>query len=426
MTDPMHPRRVVGRLRALLSGRATPQRLRRLGALLVIGCLATALASGLTGWSRADAVGAGGDRLAALDFDAAELYRSLNEAGALATSGFGAEATASPTLLAAYDSDIAGAGLRLVHAAELLGTDTRDAPDAALVEQIAYELPRYAGTVDTARALRAQDSPRAQAELDGAAQLLRTSILPASDALQQHRRAALTANYEEATGFPALPVLLAVATLAAIGYVALRERRRTNRILNVGLVVAGVLVAGALVWWLVATVAAAGELATARASNDRATLLSQARVTTLQVRADETVDVASGTPVAPGSLPEGLSARFGELLGPDGVLDAAGQVHGVPASGPEPSPVDEIRTAVVRWQDAVRGEAGSDGSRVMFVRLTSELADGIGADQGDRSAAVDRADADFAGIAVGPSVLLVGAAVAAVAGIGVRLREYRG
>ena len=85
MTGPRGPARGPGRWRVLVSGSSTPQRLRRLGALLALACLVTALVSALAGTTRADAVGADGARLATLDFDAGELYRSLNEAGALAS-----------------------------------------------------------------------------------------------------------------------------------------------------------------------------------------------------------------------------------------------------------------------------------------------------------------------------------------------------
>ena len=93
---------------------------------------------------------------------------------------------------------------------------------------------------------------------------MRTILLPAADRLQQNRRAALAANYEQVSEFPVWLLLLAPVTLALIGYAAVRERRRTNRVLNVGLVVAGVLVASPLALWLVASLTAAGRLDTAR------------------------------------------------------------------------------------------------------------------------------------------------------------------
>ena len=82
-----------------------------------------------------------------------------------------------------------------------------------------------------------------------------------------------------------------------------------------------------------------------------------------------------------------------------------------------------IRAAVTRWRDAVRqAGAGSDPSRAAFVRVTIALSDGIGAEQGV-SAAAEGAGSALAGIAAGPAILLLLGAVAAGAGIGVRLRS---
>jgi hypothetical protein len=79
------PRQLVQLLRA---GSTTPERLRRVAAGLVVGCLLTALTSVLGGLAHTDAVHDSGTRIAALDSDAAELYRSLADADATATRGY--------------------------------------------------------------------------------------------------------------------------------------------------------------------------------------------------------------------------------------------------------------------------------------------------------------------------------------------------
>ena len=76
------------RRRSLGSGSTTPERLFRVALVLVVGCLATALVSVLAGMARSASVAEAQTRIAALTTDSAELYRSLADADAMATSGY--------------------------------------------------------------------------------------------------------------------------------------------------------------------------------------------------------------------------------------------------------------------------------------------------------------------------------------------------
>jgi hypothetical protein len=393
--------------RDVVLGAATPQRLSRLGAVLVLGCLLTALVSGLSGGARADAVGAGGTRLAALDTDAGQLYRSLNEAEAMATSGFAARGPVPRTVLARYQDHVTRATQRLAHAASLLPPGGHD---AALVERVASRLPRYTALVEAAGTLRGEGSPRAQEPLDQASALMRDTILPAADELRRGREAALAANYRQASEFPLAVVVVGTITLCGVGYAAVRERRRTNRILNPGLVAAAVLLAAALAWWLVATVAADDRLDAARGHNAVAAALDEARVTVLQARASETQ--AGGE----------FTDRIERLLGGDGLLDTAGSetTDAAAAAG-----IATIRAAATEWRDGVRAGAGPDGSRSAFDRVTAALADLIGTERTALAGEVRAADAVLRGTAAGPAVVALLAAAAAAFGIGRRIREYR-
>ncbi|OZM83513.1 hypothetical protein CFP66_03130 [Pseudonocardia sp. MH-G8] len=399
--------------RGVVLGTATPQRLGRLSALLVVGCLLTALVSALAGGARADAVGAGGTRLAALDTDAGQLYRSLNEAEAMATSGFAADGPVPRTVRARYDDHVTRATQRLAHVASLLPPGGHD---AALVEQVASRLPRYAALVEAAGTLRGEGSPRAQEPLDQASALMRDTILPAADELRRGREAALATNYRQAGEFPLTVVVVGTLTLLGVGYAALRERRRTNRILNPGLVVAAGLLAVALVWWLVATVAAADRLEAARGHNTVAAALDEARVSALQARASETLARVDG-----GSDAE-FTARIELLLGGDGLLDTAGShtTDAATASG-----IATVRAAATEWRDGVRAGAGPDETRSAFDRLTAALADVIGAERTDLAGEVRAADAVLRGTAAGPALVALLAAAGAAFGISRRIREYR-
>ena len=64
-------------------------------------------------------------------------------------------------------------------------------------------------------------------------------MLPAADELRRLQAAALDADYERGGAVPYAVLLIGIAAVAAIVDAGLRERRRTNRVLNVGLLAAG-------------------------------------------------------------------------------------------------------------------------------------------------------------------------------------------
>ncbi len=422
------------RWRTLTSGTTTPDRLWRVGALLVVACLATAMVSLLAGLDRRDALGAGGTRVAALNTDSAQLYRSLNEADAMASSGFvsggsGGSGGEAPAVRARYDDHVSRAAARLVHAAGLLPPGGRDAAD---VELLARQLPRYTALVESARAQGGQ--PSARETLNTASALMRTTLLPAADQLRRSQAAALAANYRGASAFPLVVVIVAAVTLAGVGFVGVAERRRTNRILNLGLLASAALLAVALLWWLTATFVAAGRLDAARAHGDVTTALDDARVAVLQARAAETRSLAEGAGPDQESGP-----LFDRLLGAGGQLDRA-------ASAADPASargIAAVRAAATGWRDAherlralsasgdrpraLASAAGADpeGSAVSFDRLNASLATALGEDRTALALDVRGADATLTGIALGPAILALLAAVAAAIGVGRRIWEYR-
>jgi hypothetical protein len=394
--------------RRIVFGTATPQRLERLRALLVAACLATAVVSALAGWARADAVGAGGAEAAAADTDASQLYRSLNEAEAMATSGFAEAGPAPQSVVARYDDHVARATQRLTHASSLLPPGQRD---AALIERIASLLPRYTAQVEAANTLRVAGSPGAREALAGASGLMRSTILPAADSLRRTQEAALTANYRQASEFPATVLLVGAAALLGVGYAAVRELRRTNRILNPGLTAAALLLVATLAWWSVATVAASDRLEAARGHNAVATGLDEARITALQARAAEN-----------GGGDGQFTSQLERVLGPGGLLDtAAGQA----TSEATTAGIAAIRAAATDWRSAVATGSGPDASRSAFDRLGAALADVIGTERTALAGDVRGADTTLSGTANGPALLAVSAAAAAAFGIGRRIREYR-
>jgi hypothetical protein len=424
------------RFRVLTTGPSTPDRLRRLGAVLVLGCLLAGVFSLIEGIARTEAVRDGGTRIAAVHADAAELYRSLADADAMATSGFVSGGQEPAEIRARYDRDIADTTARLVHAAGLLPADDPAAPALAT---IAAQLPVYSGLVESARTYNRLGYPLGQSYLDSASRLMATEILPAADELRRLQADALANAYGRAGGAPIAVLLIGLAAVAAVIDAAARERRRTQRVLSVGLTVAGAAVVVALLWWVIATSVAGGRLTDAGRHSGIADTLGEARAAVLQARSNESlVLVARGG----GAADSGFTAAIEGVLGTmtDRGLLAAGTDAADPATDER---IAAVRTAAEEWmtahrrlrelddgglyRDAVASATGAnpDGSGPAFDRLGAVLGDTIDAERAAFRADADAAAAALTGIAAGPAVLALVAAAAAAAGIWRRVEEYR-
>jgi hypothetical protein len=428
--------RLQRRLRVLATGSTTPDRLRRLGAVLVLGCVLAGTVGLFDGAARADAVDEGGTRIAAVHDDAAELYRALADADAMATSGFVSGGQDPPEVRARYDRDIADASARLVHAAGLLPAED---PAAPAVTTISAQLPIYSGLVESARTYNRLGLPFGQSYLDSASRLMTQTILPAAEELRRLQAAALAAAYDRAGSTPIAVLLIGLAALAAVVDAAVRERRRTQRVLSVGLTVAGAALVVGLLWWVIATSVASSRLTAAERHSGVADTLDEARAAVLQARSNESlVLVARGG----GAADTGFTAAIDRVLGTStapGLLAAA-------TDAAEPATAEriaDVRAAVEQWngahgalrelddagryRDAVASATGvtPDGSGVMFDRLGAVLGDTIETERTAFRADADAAAGALTGLAIGPPVLALLAAAATAAGVLRRVEEYR-
>ncbi|WP_232664959.1 hypothetical protein [Pseudonocardia sp. TRM90224] len=418
-------------LRTLARGTATPDRLRRVGAVLVVGCVVFALVSLFDGLARSGDVRDAGQRIAVVRADAAELYRSLADSDAMATSGYVAGGIEPADVRARYDADIASAADRIVHAAGLLPADD---PAAEHIKTISQQLPVYNGLIETARVYNRQGLPLGQSYLDSGSKLMRSTILPAVDKLRMLENEALSRAYGEGIAFPFIVLVLGIAVLAGLVDVTLREQRRTNRTLNLGLAGAAVAMVLALLWWSVALLVGAAQISQASTHRTAATALDDARIQVLQARSNESlVLVARGG----GSADSEFTKLLEKVLGPNdnGGLLADAQQAGVQ--------VESIRSAAIGWREAHRKVREADdngnfpeavklavgpdptGSGATFERLDAAL--GLALDT-QRKAFDDNAgaaSAALAGLMAGPTVLALIAAGAVIGGVARRVGEYR-
>lgn len=421
--------------RIFRAGSTTPERLGRVAAVLVVGCVVTAAVSVLDGVDRTDAVRQS-TRIAALSADAGELYGSLADADATATRGYVSGGLEPAAVRARYDDDVVRAADRLVQAAT--GLPVGD-PAVVPVTTIESQLPVYTGLIETARADNRLGLPLGQAYLNSASRLMRATILPAAEELRQLQKAALAAAYQRGGAVPYAVLLMGIAVLAGVVDHAVLERRRTNKIVNTGLLVATAALVAGLLWWVVAVAVGADRLDNARRHSDAAMALDDARTAVLLARSNESLVLVARS--GGGSSDQGFTTEMQHVVGPsgDGGL-LADAVRSVPESAARIQP---IRTALVDWQgahrrvrelddggkyqQAVASVTGAEpaGSGAAFERLDAAFVRAIVIERRAFTAEDRHAGSALTGLTEGPAVLGLLAAAAATTGIGRRVGEYR-
>jgi hypothetical protein len=423
--------RVAPRLRTAVGGRATPDRLRRVAAVLVLACLLVAVVSIVSGARRTAAVTDAGGRIADLTAGSAQLYRALADADAMVTSAYVSGGIEPAALRSRYDGDIARASSALVAATGRLGAGDPGPGDPvpAAVATITRELPQYTGLVESARVYNRQGLPLGQSYLTRASTLMTSTILPAAEQLRSAETAALRAAYAEAGSPPVAPLLVVLGALAAIADVSLRELRRTNRVFSPGLVVAAAAMAAALLWWAAAGLVAGLALAGASRHADVADVLDDASTAVLQARSNESLVLVARN----GGSGD---ARYGDITtGLAGLLTTA---EGIADAGAH-ARIDDIRAAARDWEAAhqkVRDldDAGrfteavavaTSASQSAFDHLDAVLLAAASAERAAFAADTGTAAVVTTGLAIVPAVLAGVGAAGAAAGLARRIGEYR-
>jgi hypothetical protein len=372
---------------------------------------------------------------------AQQIYRSLSDADATAAGAFLSSAVEPPLLRARYQTDIAQAGAALAVAATDISGDTQA---TGPLSDLATNIPVYTGLVERASTNNAQGFPVGSAYLREADHLMQATLLPAAQRLYAIDTQRLINAQDSATSFPWFAALLAVALLVALIFTQRYVRRRTNRVINVGLLVATIAVAVALVWSSTGLILESVHVGNGRAAgSDPGELLAQARTKALQARTDEML-----TLVARGG--QSYEGPFGTLTaaigGTDGAGGLLGQVHANSSDDTMTNEVGNAITAAKSWF-ALHAQAAKANSSGDFATAVATTLGTGGTGKPDEAAAFDNVDnalnqaigqarVDFASetgtaqgwltaLPIGVLVLLVLAAAGVAAGIWQRLREYR-
>ncbi|MDR6973935.1 hypothetical protein J2X68_000604 [Streptomyces sp. 3330] len=422
-----------------------PGRLRIIGAFLALLVLAF---GAVTAWQTTDRAAAADDVLhksQPLSTAAADIYRALADANTAASSGFLAGGQETAESRSRYEKDIDEAASKLVTAANNADPDS---PSTAFITELNKLLPEYKGLVERARTYNRQGFPVGGAYLRYANQKMQGEMLPAAQDLYTKENQRLRDDYGDATPYPWAAIALGVLALAGLAWAQHRNYRRTNRVLNHGLVAATATTTVVLLWLVVGHSVARAGLDDSYDHGVRSlNVLHDARIASLKARGNEnltlvargaeTVKVAAdGEEVTLDKYDHDFSTEI-DTLGKGLALaakladDQAGE-----------KPVTSAESNMAEWKKrhtAARAQddngnyeqalalviGGEDATGACFDNVDKNLADALTHEQAEfRQAAGDGLGA-MTGLPIGAAVLAVLGAAGAVVGIGRRLSEYR-
>ncbi|WP_328605953.1 hypothetical protein OG943_39165 [Amycolatopsis sp. NBC_00345] len=421
------------------SAATTPGRLSVIAVGLVLLSLVAGLVATLSAQNKDNTISGLIDHREPLAVAAQQVFRSLSDADATAASAFLSVGTEPPALRQKYEQDIAEAGSALAKSA----SDTAGVGDAAKqVDILNQKIPVYTGIVETARANNRQGFPSGASYLREASQLMRTTILPAAQALYTADTTKLADEQDDSTSFPWAAVALLLALVAALVLTQIYLTRRTNRVLNIGLLVATGAVVLSLLWGAVALVIQGTLVASGQTDGtSQVDVLVRARISALQARADETLTlVARGDGAAYEKQFINLAVQ---LVGPDGKSGLLGKARDLAIGTPGQQKIEAAEQAARDWslahiqvrklddsgqyQEAVdfATSVSKDSAGAAFQRLDANLQDAIDVCRQEFLDDTRGGERALTALAPGVGVLAVLAAAGVTVGVRERLREYR-
>jgi hypothetical protein len=422
------------------SAATTPGRLSVIAVGIALLALLTGLVGTISAQDKKDTINGLIDHREPLAAAAQQVYRSLSDADATAASAFLSTGTEPPALRERYEFDIAQAGAALAKAA----SDSAGVAEAAKqVDTLAQQMPVYTGLVETARANNRQGFPAGASYLRESSELMRAKVLPAAQELYEIDTQRLADEQETATDFPWAATALILALLAALVVTQVYLKRRTNRVLNVGLLVATGAVIIAILWGAVALVVQGALVADGKDDGThQVDVLVRARIAALQARADETLTLVARGDGA--NYEKDYSNLTIQLVGTDGSGGLLAEIEALATAPEMRGHINAAKENAVAWLKAhtqVRrfDDAGQyqesvnlaidvskpDSAASAFLRVDENLVAAINVGRQEFVDNTRNADRALTVLAPGIAVLAVIAAAGATIGIRERLREYR-
>ncbi len=318
------------------------------------------------------------------------------------------------------------------------------------IRTISQELPAYTGSVESARANIRQGFAVGGSYLRDASARMRDRILPAATDLYRDAALGLAADYRTGTSTATflIVVVAGVAMLTLVAVVLVYARRRSNRLVNIGVLTAGVVVVGLLAWILACF--AAGHDAMNRAEwrgSDSVEVLASARILTLRAQNNENLAlIERGTGdqyvVEFDRAADALGSRDGTggLLGDAAtVADRTGDRARITALTDHFNALGDVHARVRalddggNWEDAValsvgKGGAAADGQGQELLavqRLERGLQTEIMRAQARLETAANDARNGFGVLLIAIPVFAIVAGFLVLVGLERRIAEYR-
>jgi hypothetical protein len=423
---------------ATRSASTTPGRLSVIAAGLIILAVLTGIVGALALQEKQTTIDNLIDHREPLAAAAQQLYRSLSDADATAASAYLAGGVEPEALRGRYELDIAQAGAALAKAS----SDTGGDPEVeAQVQELNQQLPVYTALVETARTYNRQGYPVGAAYLRQASGLMADKILPAAERLYQIDFDRLRSEQEEARAFPWITAGLVVLLLAALIATQMYLTRKTNRLINVGLLAATAAIVVGLVWTTVALLIESSGVADGqRNGSDQVEVLVNARIVTLKLRANETL-----TLVARGDGPEyeeafrSLSPQVSGDTDDNFLVRAKNLASSQQVADEVQAAIDNTNTYLQthqrirelddggQWEEAVALAVGAEpnSSTATFASLDENLLSALNSGRQEFLDQTLTARQAMTALVPGVVVLALVAAAGIAMGITQRLREYR-
>jgi hypothetical protein len=418
----------------------TPGRLALMAVITVFAAVALGAVALVSEQARERAVNSARTDTEPLLAEAVNLYGSLSDANATATTTFLVGGLEPPARRARYLRDVGSASDSLAALTRQVGGSgaARDA-----VAAITGELPIYTGLVEAARANNRQKLPIGAAYMRQASESMTSTILPAAGRLYTIEAQRLRDDYNTGTSTAWL-IAFAAAFIVMLGlliWAQLYLDRISHRILNVPTVVATVLVAAVGIWGVLGLISSQNALSRAqRNGSDSVEVLSAARILVSRAQSDEsltliarggdTTDPADFTAVV-GALGSpngnsGLVEEIAALARRTGSEGAASEFE--TALGAYLSRHNQIETlaAAGRTKEANVLAAGSaSGVQSPADRVTADLTTQVGAAQTRFEQAAADASSALDGLSVAIPVAIALAMFLTLFGLRQRALEYR-
>jgi hypothetical protein len=435
MTSTTAPPPAVTPLRWRLT--TTPGRMRLTAAVLALAAIVLGIVAASAASSRRDAAHAVASTSEPQLLQAENLYASLSDADATAATTFLTGGFETASLRRRYLRDIATASSFLIRLSRRSG----DGPERRAALTLAHQLPLYTGLIEAARANNREGFPVGAAYLRRASTLMRGTLLGAAEDLYVVEAHRTNGDYETGTanrGLIALAIIAGVlAILLAITQIGLA--RFSNRILNIPLVVATVLVVIVAAWVLAGLVAEQNALAAAqRKGSDSVQVLSAARDLLLRAQRDDSLALIGrgGDTTSLADFAKAMVALRGAGTGRGGVLAQAEQIARQSATATQ---VRALKPMLARFEAVHRGVAASEqrghfnDAVALYNAAEAARADALNHALEGQTAAAQRRFVREAGSAtsavsamdVGIPLIALAIAALAVLGLAPRIREYR-